>query len=90
MAEKSREDAKRHVIESINDDQMSAFAHEGFDVEAIIDELRELTGDYDFDEITTDQFMAVVAKHDDSAIGGPDGPIDERSQAEKSDPNWRA
>ena len=64
--EKARDAARRHVVESINDDALDAFASEGFDVEAIIDELRELTGDFDFDKVENDQFMAIVAKHDNS------------------------
>ena len=65
-SDKTRDDARRHVIESINDDRLSVSAHEEFDIEAIITELQELTGDYDFDDITTDQFMQIVLKHDNS------------------------
>lgn len=65
-SDKTRDDARRHVIESINDDRLSVSAHEEFDIEGIITELQELTGDYDFDDITTDQFMQIVLKHDNS------------------------
>ena len=65
-SDKNRDDARRHVIESINDDRLSVSAHEEFDIVAIITELQELTGDYDFDDITTDQFMQIVLKHDNS------------------------
>lgn len=87
MAEKSYDDARRDVIETINNDALDTFAHEGYDVEAIIAELQQLTGDYDFDEIPTDRFMQIVAKHDHSALGNP--LADERTQAEKSDPDFQ-
>jgi hypothetical protein len=80
---KTREDAERYVVETIAADRIITDdqARAEFNVEAIITELQKLTGDYDFDEITTDQFMEIVAKHDNTT--------DERTQAEKSDPNFR-
>ena len=84
---KTREDAARNVVETIAADRIitDEQARTEFDIEAIIADLQELTGDYDFDEIPTDRFMEIVAKHDNSTKAD----ADERVQAEKSDPDFR-
>lgn len=81
--QEARAAAERTVVETIGADRIitDSVVRAEFDVEAIIDDLRKLTGDYDFDAITTDQFMEIVAKHDNTR--------DERTQAEKSDPEWK-
>lgn len=70
---KTREDAARNVVETIANDRLITddAARSEFDIEAIIADLQELTGDYDFDDIPTDRFMEIVAKHDNSAGDGP-------------------
>jgi hypothetical protein len=66
VAEKTRDDAARYVTEAIEANGKDVASAKEFDLEAIIDELREIVGDWDFDKAEEDTFWSVVQKHDSS------------------------
>lgn len=62
---KTRRDAEHYVTTAIESN--GAAKAEEFNLEAIIDELRDHVGDYTFADIDEDTFWNTIRKHDNSA-----------------------
>lgn len=57
-------DATAYVIEAIEANGTDIASRDEYDVEAIVDELYDLVGSYDFDTVEHDTFWEIVARHD--------------------------
>lgn len=66
MGDKTRADAENYVITAIEANGVDVASREEFNLEAIIDELRERVGDWDFDNVDEHFFWETVKKHDNS------------------------
>lgn len=61
---KTIEDATAYVTRAIEANGTDIASRDEYDVEAIVNELCDLAGSWDFDAVEHDTFWEVVARHD--------------------------